>query len=687
MEQRNLDAPRVISEWMQRENEVSSMVGSDVTSARHPSDLLKIQLNRDRSGPAVTKRTNYYGTLVSIITNDQRDDQVHSESTTNYLKRKFDNPVKNQQVSGEINLKNMKQSEKNAKNWLDNLIRKQRSVPTLQATSYFSANEVVSEVQFQDDQDSDNDASLAILGGPHQSAGNLPESSVHDRNTEGTLIGASIDQLHLREASSVNQLAIPTRSRRDRNEVDLDGAKRTDLNTDNLFVETSVNRASERTSDFTVQRDSRESETLSRPSERDIDVAANRRGDDSVMDRSDRKTVDFEGTKQTHLDGRNIYALDNRSRDTSRSESTVDYLLSESDNFNVANESTNSYNPYVSTIAINTVADDFDVSTAFIEDQVEMDGISEIENRTEINVDTDGTEISTVDCRDSACSESSDNDNVSVFRTKKYGRAKELNDNREDEGYFARVGEVSTIPVNDNDTEINVVDSEAPFTGFEGSQKFPVKINHKSSAELPQVEKFDRRHFGPHKEDVEETSTWYPSTVLLDLPKSPSRDVLHRKTDDSSDDVVGMNEEDNKGEEAIEKNEKQNDTFDESWPPDMSSSGRRSSFSGVKSSSEKLAVTPNIVYGDFENVTKKDKNDSDERVEIDVTVPRRENTRPIEKTNITILGLFEMTNGTEQRLEGSCELQAAKLAVERVNESDVLKRFRLRLIYNDTKVS
>lgn len=682
MEQKNLDVPRVVSEWMQRENEVSNMISqstSDVSSDDyHLSDLFKIQLNRDRSDPAVTKQTYDIDddTFINIIPNDQRGDQVHSELTTNYLKRKYDDrfkdPAKNEQVSSEINFKNMKQSENNAKNWLDNLIRKQCSMPTLQAT-YFSANEVVSEVQFQDDQDSDNDASLAILDGPRQSADNLLESSVHDRNTEGTLIEAPIDQLHLREASSINHLAIPTRSRRNRNEVDLDGVKRTDLHTGNLFAETLINRASDRMSDFTTQRDrdSGESETSSRPSEHDIDVVANRRSDDSGMGRNNRKTVDFEDMKQTHLDGRNIHALDNRSRGT-RSESTVDYLFSESeDNFNVANESTNSYTSYVGTIAINTVANNF-VSTASIEDQVEMDGISETENQTEINLNTDGTEISTVDCRDSACSESSVNDNVSVFRTKKYGRMKELN--RKNKGYFAQV-DVSMISVNDNNTNIDVVDSEAPFTGFKGSQKFPVKINHKSRSEPSQVEKFDRRHFGPRKDIFEETST-YPSTIL-DLPKSPSRDVLHRhrKTDDSSD--VGLDEENNKGEEMIERNEKRNDTFDESWLLDMSSTG-------VKSSTEKLATTPNVTYSDFENVTKKDKNDSDGRVEIDVTEP---SIRPIEKTNITILGLFEMTNGTEPRLEGSCELQAAKLAVERVNESNVLKRFRLRLIYNDTKVS
>lgn len=678
MEQRNLDAPRVeSSEWMHRENKVSNMISqstSDMSSDDdHLSDLFRIQPNRDRFDPAVTKQTYDIdgGTFVNIIPHDQRGAQVHSEPTTNYLKRKYDDrfndPVKNQQVGSEINFKNMRQSENNAKNWIDNLIKKQCSM--LQATPYFSANEVVSEVQFQDDQDSDNDASLAILDGPRQSADNLLESSVHDRNTEGTLIEAPIDQLHLREASSINHLAIPTRSRRNRNEIDLDEVKRTDLNTDNLFTETFINRMR----DLTAQRNAGESETLSRPSERDIDVAANRRSDDSGMGRNDRKTVDFEDIKQTHLDDRNIYALDNRSRGTNRSESTVDYLFSESeDNFNVANESTNSYTSYVGTIAINTVANNF-VSTASIEDQVEMDEISEIENRTAMNLNTEGTEISTIDCRDSACSESSVNDNVTVFRAKKYGRTKELS--RKNKGHFAQV-DVSTISVNDNSTNIDVVDSEAPFTGFKGSQKFPIKFNHKSRSELSQVEKFDRRHFGPRKDRFEETST-YPNTMLFDLPKSPSRDVLHRhqKTDDGSD--VGMNEENDKDEEMIERNEKRNDTFDESWLLDMTSTD-------VKSSTEKLATTPNVTYSDFENVTKKDKDDSDGRVEIDVTEP---SMRPIEKTNITILGLFEMTYGSVSRPEGGGELQAAKLAVERVNESDVLKRFRLRLIYNDTKVS
>lgn len=678
MEQKNLDVPRVVSEWMQRENEVSNMISqttSDASSDDHQlSDLFKIQLNRERSDPAVTKQTYDIddGTFVNIIPNNQRGDQVHSEPTTNYLKRKYDDrfndPAENEQVSREINLKNMRQSENNAKNWLDNLIRKQCSMPMLQATPSFSANGVVSEVQFQDDQDSDNDASLAILDGPRQSADNLLESSVHDRNTEGTLIEPSIDQLHLREASSINHLTIPRRSRRNRNEIELDEVKRTDLNTGNLFAETLINRASDRMSDFTAQRerDSGESETSSRPSERDIDVTANRRSDDSG--RNNRKTVDFEDMKQTHLDGRNIHALDNRSRGTSRSESTVDYLFSESeDNFNVANESTNSYTSYVGTIAINTVANNF-VSTASIEDQVEMDGISETENQTEINLNTDGTEISTVDCRDSACSESSVNNNISVFRTKKYGRTKELN--RKNKGYFVQV-DVSTISVNDNNTNIDVVDSEAPFAGFKGSQKFPVKINHKSRSEPSQVEKFDRRHFGPRKDIFEETST-YPSTIL-DLPKSPSRNVLHRhrKTDDGSD--VGLDEENNKGEE---RNEKRNDTFDESWLLDISSTD-------VKSSTEKLTTTPNVTYSDFENVTKKDKNASEGRM-IDVTEP---SIRPIEKTNITILGLFEMTYGAKPRPEGSCEFEAAKLAVERVNESNVLKRFRLRLIHNDTKVS
>ncbi|KYN06530.1 Gamma-aminobutyric acid type B receptor subunit 2 [Cyphomyrmex costatus] len=267
-----------------------------------------------------------------------------------------------------------------------------------------------------------------------------------------------------------------------------------------------------------------------------------------------------------------------------------------------------------------------------------------------------------------------------MIKIKKFGETTESYEDQEYEDHLERVSEITTTSGNDSDTDI---DSEAPFTGFEGSQKFPVKINHKSPPVSQQVEKFDRRHFGPHKEDVilEETSTWYPSTVFPDLPKSPSRDVLHRKTNDdvSNNDVDEMDKADNRSEETTKMYEKRNNTYDESWLPgtEVPASGR---FSDINSD-EKFAMTSNIADNEFENVTR-DRNDSDSRTKIDVTIP---SARPIEKINITILGLFEMTHRALPRPEGSSELQAAKLAVERINKLDILKRFRLRLIYNDTK--
>ncbi|KAK0166097.1 hypothetical protein PV328_004544 [Microctonus aethiopoides] len=54
---------------------------------------------------------------------------------------------------------------------------------------------------------------------------------------------------------------------------------------------------------------------------------------------------------------------------------------------------------------------------------------------------------------------------------------------------------------------------------------------------------------------------------------------------------------------------------------------------------------------------------------------------------ITILGLFEMSQWGEARPEGPSELQAAKLAIERINEMGILSKFRLRLVHNDTRVS
>nr|XP_012147462.1 PREDICTED: uncharacterized protein LOC100877668 [Megachile rotundata] len=219
--------------------------------------------------------------------------------------------------------------------------------------------------------------------------------------------------------------------------------------------------------------------------------------------------------------------------------------------------------------------------------------------------------------------------------------------------------------------------SEEPFIGFEGSQKFPIKVTHKPPV-APQIEKYDRRHFGPPKLDVPEvTLASYPTTMSPDLPKSAGRDVLHRHR------KVDENAEEERRQETIDANDKANDTADDFWLPGASS-GRRSSNINAGKSEEKRVSTPYPLListeQDFENAssTREEKKEEEE----DVTVS---SAKPFEKTNITILGLFEMTRGQEPRPEGPSELQAARLAVERVNEMNALSKFQLRLIYNDTK--
>ncbi|KAH0552056.1 hypothetical protein KQX54_004767, partial [Cotesia glomerata] len=56
-----------------------------------------------------------------------------------------------------------------------------------------------------------------------------------------------------------------------------------------------------------------------------------------------------------------------------------------------------------------------------------------------------------------------------------------------------------------------------------------------------------------------------------------------------------------------------------------------------------------------------------------------------DKLEVTILGLFELSTGNEPRHEGLTELAAAQLAIDRVNQMNMLDNFRLRLIHNDTK--
>ncbi|XP_043802454.1 uncharacterized protein LOC122720070 isoform X3 [Apis laboriosa] len=213
--------------------------------------------------------------------------------------------------------------------------------------------------------------------------------------------------------------------------------------------------------------------------------------------------------------------------------------------------------------------------------------------------------------------------------------------------------------------------SEEPFTGFEGSQKFPIKVTYKPPA-AAQVEKFDRRHFGPPKADIGETTlASYPSTVSPDLPKSPGRDVLHRHR------KVDENTGEERRQEAVEENERGADATDDSWLPGASSGRRSSNIAAGKSSPDEKRVsvsTSSPVVSPSAGIEDRGGQEGNGTA-----------AKSFEKINVTILGLFEMTRGSEPRPEGSSELQAARLAVERVNEMNVLSKFRLRLIHNDTK--
>lgn len=395
-------------------------------------------------------------------------------------------------------------------------------------------------------------------------------------------------------------------------------------------------------------------------------VAAKIRRDDLAGgSRNDRGIIGLEVTTtgQTRSDIGNVYnTLDNRSDGARGSaSSTSDYYAG--DNFDsVANDSANSRanDGNVDVIVHDTIVDYVNGGGVASIEQRRVAQVSEIGNRTEANSENaeNGTsnhggimEIRRANCRGGARSAAGDdNDNAppELIGTSKFGG---------DEDHLARMSEGGG---SDGDADTDVV-AEAPplFTGFDGSQKFPVKIDRKSAP----PHRFDRRHFGPHEENnvLEKTTLawWYPSTA--DLPKSPSRDSQfpRRTNGDGNDD-------------RVEEAEKRNGTRDESFGGP--GTGSRSPGKSEEAEPEGFAVTTDD--SDAEGTSRGSPDTG-----IDVTV------KSTEKTNVTILGLFEMTQGTMPRPEGSSELEAAKLAVDRVNELDILKRFRLRLIYNDTKVS
>lgn len=225
-----------------------------------------------------------------------------------------------------------------------------------------------------------------------------------------------------------------------------------------------------------------------------------------------------------------------------------------------------------------------------------------------------------------------------------------------------------------------VVEEDAPFVGFEGSQKFPVKVTHKPPFVVPQHEKFDRRHFGPPKIDVQEPTESETPMEPPDLPKSPSRDVpLKRKTEEIESSTT-----------MKETEEDENDIFETS----------------------EISSTTTDVFSKVENVTTIDSTifpNSTSTGEIEKDNPSRENIKRVvnpeetstknkekeysatntsfyKKINVTILGLFEMTKGQAPRSDGLCELQAARLAIDRINKMNILQKFHLHLIHNDTKV-
>ncbi|XP_046416567.1 gamma-aminobutyric acid type B receptor subunit 2 isoform X1 [Neodiprion fabricii] len=249
------------------------------------------------------------------------------------------------------------------------------------------------------------------------------------------------------------------------------------------------------------------------------------------------------------------------------------------------------------------------------------------------------------------------------------------------------------------------VGGEAPFLGFVGSQKFPVRPTYKP---LPPPEKFDRRHFGLAKPETEESGS-SGSTSEPDLPKSPSRDVgLHNPKVERREDGLDSNST-AVGPEATHQNSSaalpgtspglralgtmSNASLFDGKNETLPGSGAGSRTGGVRGSFEAnlenltLPKTPAVRIDDFGIL--RDLNGGFESVRNRSVGFANGRTRfgdsEGDKINVTILGLFELTQGNEPRPEGLSELQAARLAVERINQMDKTPRFRIHLVHNDTK--
>ncbi|KAI4501485.1 hypothetical protein M0802_003362 [Mischocyttarus mexicanus] len=274
-------------------------------------------------------------------------------------------------------------------------------------------------------------------------------------------------------------------------------------------------------------------------------------------------------------------------------------------------------------------------------------------------------------------------------------------DTRKDNDTNPTINETSVKWVTQNISK--VLEEDAPFLGFEGSQKFPVKVTHKPPLVVPQQEKFDRRHFGPPKIDVQEPTELATSMEPPDLPKSPSRDVpLRRKTEEIESST--MKEEEEKEEENKEEKEKaEEEVKEEEEEEEKENIFEMSEISStttddVSSNVDIVSTIKSTIFPILTSTSAIEKDppfrENVERVvDIEETVTRiKEDEYTVtdrsvfEKINVTILGLFEMTRGQEPRSEGPTEFQAAKLAVDRINEMNILNKFYLRLIHNDTKL-
>lgn len=209
---------------------------------------------------------------------------------------------------------------------------------------------------------------------------------------------------------------------------------------------------------------------------------------------------------------------------------------------------------------------------------------------------------------------------------------------------------------------------------------FYFQITHKPPSGSS-VEKFDRRHFGPPKLEItrepSNISTLEATEALPDLPMSPSRDVVpHRRKANSKENVEIWENKGEKQEVSGEDNSTLifNDTFETFFTGDIvnSKNAQVSTTASVLITTRKMSWLPNYHknFGKEDNVNGNSSKDLKNQ-----------------KVNVTILGLFELTQKNEPRPEGPSELQAAQLAIDKINQMELLPKFHLRLHHNDTQVN